>query len=52
MLAVDHLTRSFGELIAVDDVSFTVPDGKTIGFVGGMGYSAIRKRRRDSADED
>lgn len=37
MLAVDHLTRSFGELIAVDDVSFTVPDGKTIGFVGGNG---------------
>ncbi|WP_341729192.1 ATP-binding cassette domain-containing protein [Brooklawnia sp.] len=37
MLEVAHLTRTFGQLTAVDDVSFTVPDGKMIGFVGGNG---------------
>lgn len=37
MLEVAHLTRTFGELRAVDDVSFTVPAGQMIGFVGGNG---------------
>lgn len=37
MLAIDHLTRSFGELTAVNKVSFTVPDSRMIGFVGGNG---------------
>lgn len=37
MLEVSHLTRTFGELKAVDDVSFTVPSGQMIGFVGANG---------------
>lgn len=37
MLEVRHLTRRFGDLIAVDDVSFQVPAGQMIGFVGGNG---------------
>lgn len=37
MLEVDHISRTFGELRAVADVSFTVPSGKLIGFVGGNG---------------
>ncbi len=37
MLEVSHLTRTYGALKAVDDVSFTVPDGHMIGFVGGNG---------------
>lgn len=37
MLEVRHLTRRFGDLLAVDDVSFSVPAGKMIGFVGGNG---------------
>lgn len=37
MLTIDHLTRTFGDLTAVDDVSFSVPAGTTIGFVGGNG---------------
>ena len=37
MLAVDELTRRFGEITAVDDVSFAVPAGKMTGFVGGNG---------------
>ncbi len=37
MLEVSHLTRTYGELRAVDDVSFVVPAGQMIGFVGGNG---------------
>ncbi|MCA5894455.1 ATP-binding cassette domain-containing protein [Isoptericola sp. NEAU-Y5] len=36
-LEVRGLTRTFGELTAVDDVSFTVPPGLLTGFVGGNG---------------
>ncbi|WP_370890618.1 ABC transporter ATP-binding protein [Janibacter sp. GXQ6167] len=36
-IAVDGLTRRFGELTAVDAVSFTVPAGQMTGFVGGNG---------------
>ena len=37
MFETRHLTRRFGELVAVDDVSLEVPDGATVGFVGGNG---------------
>jgi ABC-2 type transport system ATP-binding protein len=37
VLDVIHLTRTFGQLTAVDDVTFTVPAGQMIGFVGGNG---------------
>ena len=37
MLEIDHLTRRFGDVTAVDDVTFTVPDGALTGFVGGNG---------------
>ena len=37
MLEIDSLTRRFGDLTALDDVSFTVPDGAFTGFVGGNG---------------
>lgn len=37
MLEVRGLSRRFGERLAVDDVSFTVPTGRTIGFVGANG---------------
>lgn len=36
-LHVDHLTRRFGDTVAVDDVSFDVPEGAMTGFVGGNG---------------
>ncbi len=36
-IAVDGLTRRFGDLTAVDAVSFTVPAGQMTGFVGGNG---------------
>ncbi|RLP11140.1 ABC transporter ATP-binding protein [Propionibacterium australiense] len=37
MFETRHLTRRFGDLVAVDDVSFQVPDGATVGFIGGNG---------------
>ena len=37
MLEVDHLVRRFGDVTAVDGVSFAVGDGQMTGFVGGNG---------------
>ncbi|WP_427384333.1 ABC transporter ATP-binding protein [Janibacter sp. G56] len=37
LLEVAGLSRSFGDITAVDDVSFTVPGGLMTGFVGGNG---------------
>lgn len=37
MIEIQGLTRHFGELTAVDDVSFNVKDGLMTGFVGGNG---------------
>jgi ABC-2 type transport system ATP-binding protein len=34
---VDHLTRRFGDFIAVDDISFQVPKGQIFGFLGPNG---------------
>jgi ABC-2 type transport system ATP-binding protein len=34
---VDHLTRRFGDFIAVDDISFQVPRGQIFGFLGPNG---------------
>jgi ABC-2 type transport system ATP-binding protein len=36
-IEVDHLTRRFGHLVAVDDVSFTVCRGQILGFLGPNG---------------
>lgn len=37
MLEITHVTRTFGDLTALDSVSFAVPDGQFTGFVGGNG---------------
>lgn len=37
MLELSGLTRRFGEVVALDDVSFTVGDGEMVGFVGPNG---------------
>lgn len=37
MLELDHLTRRFGDVVALDEVTFTVPAGSMFGFVGSNG---------------
>lgn len=45
MITVDHLSRSYGELRAVDDVSFRVERGEIVGLLGhnGAGKTTIMK---------
>lgn len=37
MIEVDHLTKSYGQARAVDDISFTVEKGEILGFLGPNG---------------
>ena len=34
MIVVEHLTKYYGEYPAVRDVSFEVPRGRVVGFLG------------------
>lgn len=36
-IQVEHLTKRFGPLAAVDDLSFTVQEGRVTGFLGANG---------------
>jgi ABC-type Na+ transport system ATPase subunit NatA len=37
MIEVDHLHKRYGEVVAVDEVSFTVEDGEVFGVLGPNG---------------
>ena len=37
MLQVDHIAKSFGDVIAVNDVAFSIPSGATFGLLGPNG---------------
>jgi ABC-type glutathione transport system ATPase component len=42
---LQRLTRRYGDLVAFDDLSFTVVDGQTFGFVGPNGAGTITAMR-------
>ena len=37
MLSVEHVTRRFGGIVAVDDVSLDVNEGEIVGLIGPNG---------------
>jgi ABC-2 type transport system ATP-binding protein len=45
VIQVEHLTRRYGDLVAVDDVSFSVGQGEVVGLLGhnGAGKTTIMK---------
>jgi len=45
MIQVEHLTRRYGDLVAVDDVSFHIDHGEVVGLLGhnGAGKTTIMK---------
>ena len=45
MIEINHLTKSYGPLLAVNDISFTVEPGQVLGFLGpnGAGKSTTMK---------
>ena len=49
MVEVDHLSKSFGDLKAVDDISLTVRKGEVLGFLGPNGAGKTTTMRMVSA---
>ena len=45
MIEIDHLSKTFGPITAVDDISFAVAKGEVLGFLGpnGAGKSTTMK---------
>lgn len=37
MISVEHLRKCYGDVVAVDDLSFTIDDGHVYGFLGPNG---------------
>ena len=37
MIHVSHLTKRYGKTVAVDDISFEVPQGQIVGYLGPNG---------------
>lgn len=45
IITVDHLSKSYGDRLVLDDISFTLPEGKVIGLFGpnGCGKTTLMK---------
>ena len=45
LIEVEHLTKRFGKIVAVDDVSFSVDKGEVVGFLGpnGAGKTTVMR---------
>ena len=54
MLEVEGLTKTFGDMTAVDNVSFRIPDGKILGLIGqnGAGKSTTFRLILNFLDQD
>lgn len=54
MLEVKNLTKTFGSMTAVDNVSFDIPDGKILGLIGqnGAGKSTTFRLILDFLEQD
>lgn len=58
MIAVEHLTKRYGNVTAVDDLSFEIGDGHVYGFLGPNGagkstteyYDRLSFRHRGSCE--
>lgn len=37
MIKVEHLTKKYGEVLALDDLSFEIEEGQVYGFLGPNG---------------
>ncbi len=37
ILALEHVVKRFGDFTAINDLSFSVPEGSIFGFLGGNG---------------
>lgn len=48
MIRVEHLTKCYGNFLAVDDLSFDIDDGHVYGFLGpnGAGKSTTIRRMK------
>ena len=54
MLEVNGLTKTFGDMTAVDNVSFAIPDGQILGLIGqnGAGKSTTFRLILNFLDQD
>ena len=43
MIKVEHLTKKYGEVLALDDLSFEIEEGQVYGFLGPNGAGKSRR---------